>query len=163
MGEEGFRAAGAVGADQDRGGVAVGVGDLGQCPIQDGDVVGCGVRARVARPQHAGQGLAGVVQEAQQRVVAESVFVGGRRLLLVGVAGHQGGVDVQDQAGQVPAAGTGRRYASSGLGGLQPGEVPGRGPGPAQSGECGRIKAGQQTPGSRGGGDRAEPGGPVTQ
>ncbi len=38
-----------------------------------------GVRAGVARPQQSGQGLAGVVQEAQQRVVAEAAFVGGAR------------------------------------------------------------------------------------
>ena len=42
--------------------MAVGVGDLGQGLIEDGDVVGGGVRAGVAWPQHAGQGLAGVVQ-----------------------------------------------------------------------------------------------------
>jgi hypothetical protein len=93
-----LRATGAVGADEDFGAVAVGVGDLCEGLVEDGDVVGGGVRSGVARPQEASEGLAGVVEEAEQRVVAEAAFVGGGGLLLLGVAGDQGGVDVQDQA-----------------------------------------------------------------
>lgn len=74
--------------------MAVGVGDLGKRLVEDGDVVGGGVGTGVSRPQQAGQGFAGVVQEAQQRVVAEAALVGRRGLLLLGVAGDQGGVEV---------------------------------------------------------------------
>ncbi len=154
--QERFRSSGAVGADEDVGAVAVGVGDLGQSRVQDGDVVRGGVGAGVARPQHTGQGLAGVVQEAQHRVVAEAALVGGRCLLLLRVAGDQGGVDVQDQVGQVAAARAGSGYAVPGLGCLQPGDLPGRGPGCPQCCQSGGVDAGQQAPGGRGGGDRAE-------
>ncbi len=156
VGEEDFRASGAVRADEDFGAVAVGVGDLGQGRIQDGDVVGGGIGAGVARPQHSGQGFAGVVQKAQQRVVAEAAFIGGRRLFLLGVAGDEGGVDVQDEARQVVSAGAGRGYAVPGLGGLQPGDFPGSSSRRAQAGECGRVDARQQAPGGRSGGDVAE-------
>jgi hypothetical protein len=106
----------------------------GRMPSQDGDVVGGGIGAGVARPQQSGQGFAGrglpaegrgSVQEAQQWVVAEASLVCGCCLLFFGVAGHQGGVEVQDQAGQVAPTGAGREYAALGLGGLQPGDVPG--------------------------------------
>lgn len=50
------------------------VGDLRQGQVQDLDVVGGGVRPGVARAQHPGQGLAGGIQEAEQRVVAELIF-----------------------------------------------------------------------------------------
>ena len=56
------------------GAVAVRVGDLRQRLVQDGDVVGGGVRPGAARAQQPGQRLAGVVQEAQQRVVAEGLL-----------------------------------------------------------------------------------------
>ncbi|BFO13924.1 hypothetical protein SHKM778_03120 [Streptomyces sp. KM77-8] len=98
MGEEGFRAARAVGADENFGSVAVSVGDLREGLVEDGDVVGCGVRSSVARPQDACEGLAGVVEEAEQRVATEATLVGGGGLFLLGVAGDQGRVDVQDQA-----------------------------------------------------------------
>lgn len=156
VGEEGFCASGAVGADEDAGAVTVGVGDLGQGRVQDGDVVGGGVGTGVARPQHSGQGFAGVVQEAQQRVVAEPAFVGGRCLFLVRVAGDEGGIEVQDQARQIASAGAGRGQAAGGLGGLQPGDLPGSSSRRAQAGECGRADAGQQAPGGQGGGDRTE-------
>lgn len=67
MGEEGFRAARAVGADEDRGAVAVGIGNLRKGLVEDGYVVGCGVRSGVARSQDAGEGLASVVQEAEPK------------------------------------------------------------------------------------------------
>ena len=66
-------------------------------------MVARGVRPGAARPQPAHQMFVGVVQEHQQRVQAEALAV---RLgaLLVGVRGHEGGVDVQDRpAGQRPA------------------------------------------------------------
>jgi hypothetical protein len=72
------------------------------------------------------------------------------------VAGDEGGIEVQDQARQVASAGVGRGYAAGGLGGLQPGDLPGSGSRRAQAGECRRADAGQQAPGGRGGGDRAE-------
>jgi hypothetical protein len=58
---------------------------------------------------------------------AEAVFVGGGCLFLLGVAGDEGGVEVQDQAGRVTPARTGDRYPAPGLGGLQPGGLPGSG------------------------------------
>ncbi|EXU62698.1 hypothetical protein Z951_40135 [Streptomyces sp. PRh5] len=103
--QECFGSSGAVGADEQVGAVTVGVGDLGEGRIQDGDVIGRCVGSGVARPEQAGESLAGVVQEAQHRVVAEAAFVGGRCLLFLRVAGDQGGVDVQDQAGQVTPTG----------------------------------------------------------
>ncbi|GAB2868991.1 hypothetical protein GCM10027074_40810 [Streptomyces deserti] len=143
--------------------MAVGVGDLGKRLVEDGDVVGGGVGIGVAGPEDLGQGFAGVVQEAQQRVVAEAALVGRRRLLYVGVAGNQGGVEVQDKTGQVASARSGCGYPCPGLGGLQPGDLPGGGPGRAQAGECSRVDAGQQAPGGRDGGDGAEHRGLVAQ
>jgi hypothetical protein len=69
--------------------------------LEDGDVVGSGVRAGVAGPEQDGEGLPGpvgvVVGEGAQRV--ESVALLERRfgVLLVRVRCHQGGVDVDDQ------------------------------------------------------------------
>ena len=77
VGEEGLRAVGAVGADEDVGAVAVGVGHLREGLVEDGHVVGRGVRYGVARSQDPGEGLAGVVEEAEQRVVAEAALVVG--------------------------------------------------------------------------------------
>lgn len=145
------------------GAVAVGVGELGERGVEHGDVVLSGVGRGVAGPQQAGQGLAGVVEEAQQRVVAEAVFVGRRRVLLLGVAGDQGGVDVQDQTWQFASACTGGRYCLPSLVGLQPGDLAGGGTGRAQSAECGRIDARQQSPRGGIGRDRAEHLGPVPQ
>ncbi len=136
--------------------MAVCVGDLGKGLVEDGDVVSGGVGTGVAGPEQCGQGFAGVVQEAQQWVVAEAALVGGRRLLLLGVAGNQGGVEVQDKTGQVASARAGCGYPCPGLGGLQPCDLPGGGPGRAQAGECSRVDAGQQAPGGRRGGDGAE-------
>ena len=55
IGEEGFGAAGAVGADQDRVPVPIPVRDLGQRLVKDGDVVGGGVRSGVAWAQLGGE------------------------------------------------------------------------------------------------------------
>ncbi|WP_435847184.1 hypothetical protein [Streptomyces hygroscopicus] len=61
--QECFGCSGAVGADEQVGAVAVGVGELGQGRVQDGDVVGGGVGSGVAGPEQPGQGFAGVVQD----------------------------------------------------------------------------------------------------
>lgn len=50
-----------------------------------------------SRPDRASPG---VDEEAQQWVEAETAFVGGGRLFLLRMAGHQRCVDVQDQAGR---------------------------------------------------------------
>lgn len=50
------------------------IGDLRQRRVQDRDVVGGVVGARVARPQLRGQELAGVVQRREHRVVAEAAL-----------------------------------------------------------------------------------------
>jgi hypothetical protein len=71
VGQERFGGSGAVRTDEDVGAVAVGVGELGERGVEHGDVVLGGVGRGIAGPQQAGQGLAGVVEEAQQRVVAE--------------------------------------------------------------------------------------------
>src|ERR687889_286199 len=60
--------------------------DLGQRGVEDADVVGGGVRPRVARTELGGEELAGVVQVGQQRVVAEGVLERRRGLFLLGVA-----------------------------------------------------------------------------
>lgn len=82
--QECFRASGTVGA------VAVGVGDLGQGGIQDGEVLG------------------GCVDGLQH-------VAGGRCLLLLRVTGHQSGADVQNQTGQVapPARAAGMPFSVS--------------------------------------------------
>jgi hypothetical protein len=114
VGEEGFRGSGTVGAHQDVGALSVGVGDLCECLVEHCDVIGGGVRVGVAGPQPAGQCLAGVGEEAQQRVEAETALVGGCGLLLLGVAGDQRGVGVQDEAGAVRVLRPGQRVMACG-------------------------------------------------
>jgi hypothetical protein len=77
-------------------------------------------------------------------------------MLLLGVAGDQGGVDVQDQARKIASARLGRGYPRAGVGGLHPGDFAGGGTGRPQCREGGRIDAGQQPPGGRSGGHRTE-------
>ena len=72
--EELLRAARTIRADQDRGAVPVGVRELGQRGVQDGDVVSGGIATRVALPQLGGEELAGVVAERQQRVIAKRLL-----------------------------------------------------------------------------------------
>lgn len=72
------------------------------------------------------------------------------------MAGDQRGVDVQVQAGQFPSAGRRRWYAAAGLGCLQPGDFPGLGACRAQAVQYVFVDGGQQPPGSRCRGDRAE-------
>jgi hypothetical protein len=136
-----------VGADQQRL-VACGGGELGERQVEDLDVVGGGVGTGVARPQAAGQGLAGAVaavQVAHQRVEAEAVLVGPGRALLVGVGVQQRAVYVDDQQ----ALGVRTR---------PPGRRSGVGTGRAQAGEPVGIAGDllDYPPRRRRGGDRAE-------
>ena len=124
VGQELPGAAGAVGADQDRRAVPVAVGDLRQRVVDHRDVVGGVVRARVPRPQHPGQRLTGVVQPGQHRVIAPARLVGGGAALLLRVAGHQGGVDVDHQPRLDPTRAHHRRQRAAGLGAQQPGPFP---------------------------------------
>jgi hypothetical protein len=89
-----MRGAADVGAGEDLR-VEVGGGQLLERQLQDLEMVGGGVRARVPRPQDGGQRLAGLVQIAAQRVKAETAFVVAGRLLLLGVGTEQGRVEVQ--------------------------------------------------------------------
>jgi hypothetical protein len=75
VGQQSVGAAGRVGAYQDVAAVAVRVRDLRQRVIQYFDVVGGGVRPGPTLAQQPGQRLTGVVQETQQRVVAEGAFL----------------------------------------------------------------------------------------
>ena len=90
------------------------VGDLRQRVVDHRDVVGGVVRARVPRPQHPGQRLAGVVQPGQHRVIAQTRTCRSRRCpVLLRVAGHQGGVEVDHQTRlgptpRTPPSGSGR-------------------------------------------------------
>jgi hypothetical protein len=70
----------------------VGVWDLLQGLVQNGDVIGGRVAAGAAFAQHAGQRLPGAVQETEQWVVAERPFVGRGRGLFLCVADHDRGV-----------------------------------------------------------------------
>ena len=70
--------------------------------LEDRDVIGRGVAARVAGPQQPGQRLAPgdlrTIRKRQQRVMAERLLPGRRRVLLVvGVVDGQCGVDVDMQ------------------------------------------------------------------
>jgi len=92
-GQEPLGAASGVGSHYDvafdRHGVVAGSvatadrgGELADCLVQDGDVIGDGVRPSVARPQQASEGLAGRVSEAEHRVEPEPALVRGRGLVL---------------------------------------------------------------------------------
>ncbi|KOV67161.1 hypothetical protein ADL00_16380 [Streptomyces sp. AS58] len=89
-------------------------------------------------------------------MVAEAAFVGGGGLFLLGVAGDQGGVDVQDQAGQFTASGLRGGYGVSSLVCLQPGDLAGPGPSCPQGVQSRGVDACQYPPGGRSGGDGAE-------
>lgn len=99
MGEERLGAARAIGPDQDWDAVPVRIGDLGERGVEDADVVGGGVRAGVAWPEQPGQELPGVVQERQDRMVAEGGLERRRGLLLRRMAHHDAGVHVDHQPG----------------------------------------------------------------
>src|SRR5205814_7936170 len=74
VGQEALGASGRVRPYQDRGAVPVSVRDLREGLIEDGDVVGCGIRPGPAFAEQPGQGFAGAVQETEQRVVAERLL-----------------------------------------------------------------------------------------
>jgi integrase-like protein len=81
--EELAGAAGGIGADQDRGAVPVGIGQLRECGVEHRDVVGGGVAARVAPSQHGGEELAGVVAQRQHWVEPERLLERRSSLLLL--------------------------------------------------------------------------------
>lgn len=156
VGEEGFRGSGTVGADQDVGAMPVGVGDLRECLVEHLDVIRGGVGSGVTGPQPPRHSFAGVGEETQQRMEAEAAFIGRGGLFLVRVAGDQPGVEVQNQAGKFSSAGPSSRYALAVLGGLHPGDFPGRSAGRSQRSECSLVGVGEQPPSRGRGGDRAK-------
>ena len=98
-------------------------------------MVGGGVAAGSSGAQDPGQGLVGVVQEAQHRVHPEPAFEVRRCLLLLGVDLDQGGVDVQHHVVQIPARGVRWRQHPPGLlGPREPGPLPRRRSGRPQPG-----------------------------
>jgi len=72
-------------------------GDLLQSLLGDGDLVGGGVRARVAGSQLTGQRLAGLIRVGEQRVKAIAALERARRPVLLGMAGDQRRVQVDRQ------------------------------------------------------------------
>lgn len=78
VGEERIHGACAIGAHEDIGAAAVGVGELGERVVEYLYVIACGVHSGIARTQPSRQYLADVSQEAQQGVVAEAAFVSAR-------------------------------------------------------------------------------------
>lgn len=132
------------------------VGDLRQRQVGDGDVVGGGVGSGVARAQHPGQGLSGVVAEHQQRVIAEAALERRGCLLLLAVAGHQGGVDVEHQPDPLASSGGHHRQRPAQLAGCQPRPLPRRRAGRPQQAQQRLIHGGQDPPRRRGGGHSPE-------
>ena len=123
------------------------VRDLGQGGVEDGDVVGGGVRPGVARPQQPGQRFAGVVQVGPHRVIAERALERRRRGLFLAVADHDRGVQVDHQPDQVMPGRPGRRIRrAGGLGALRPDDFPGRRPGPGDRRELVGVELVQQPP-----------------
>jgi hypothetical protein len=74
---------------------------LGERSPGDGDVVGSGVRTRVALAQQERQRLSGpclaVVGKGEQRVEPEPAFERRRRVFLIRMRGQQRGIEVDDQ------------------------------------------------------------------
>jgi hypothetical protein len=135
--------------------VAVGVGDLGQRPVEDLDVIGGGVRSGPAGAQQAGQGLAGRVVETQQRVESVGPLPCLRGQFLVAVANHDRGVHIEYQARDgVP--GYRRRLPPTGLAGLRPRHLPCPGPRRSQPGQRGVVESVEEPPHRRCRRDRAE-------
>ena len=84
------------------------LGHRGDGGVDHGQLVGSRVGRRVARPQQAGEGLAGLVEEAQHGVEAIAALEVRRCLLLVlGVDLDQRRVDVEDDLGGGAAGGPG--------------------------------------------------------
>ena len=74
---------------------ATSAGSCASACVKDHHMVGGGVGARVAGPQHHRQRLAGAIQPAAQRMKAEAVLAMGRRALLLGMHLDQMAVEVQ--------------------------------------------------------------------
>jgi hypothetical protein len=74
VGQERLAAASGVGAHEHINAVAVRVGQLHDRLVEHGDVVGGGVGPGPTRPQDSSEGLAGVVAEREDRVVAKVFF-----------------------------------------------------------------------------------------
>ena len=98
--EELVGAAAGVGAYEGPPSAPVLLRQLGQGQTSGGDVVGGGVATRVAGPQQAGDRLSGsftaVVDEREQRVVAEGLLPGRGGVFFLGVRQDQHAVDVHD-------------------------------------------------------------------
>ena len=109
--------------------VTVLVGDLGERLVEDGDVVGGGVRAGVAAAHPGGEELAGVVAERQHRVVAEGLLERGCGLLFLAVSDHDRRVQVDHQRVHcAPGRRCGRECPAVCLGVLGPHQLPCPGP-----------------------------------
>lgn len=79
------------------------VRDLRERRVGDRDVIGCGVRTGLPRPQQTGQRLVRVVQVGHDRMKTKTAFERRHSLFLLRVRGHQRRVDVDHQPGQLPA------------------------------------------------------------
>jgi hypothetical protein len=132
------------------------VGDLCQRLIGDLDVVGGGIGVRVPGPQHPGQRFPGVVQPGEQGVISIAVLVCGRRLLLLGMAGHQGGVEIDHQAGHHHAGAPHDRDAAPAFAAQQPRSFPGSSTRDLHLIEQRFVDRVQHPPRCRGGGHRPE-------
>ena len=126
-------------------------------------MVGGGVRPGPPFAQHPGQRFAGVVQEAEQRVVAERAFPRRCRRLLLRVADHDRGVQIQHQSWhRLPGRGRLRQRAA-GVGQLRPRHLPRRRTGQPQPVQHRTVHHGQQPPRGRIRRHRPEQGGLVAQ
>jgi hypothetical protein len=131
------------------------VWDLRQRQVQHRDVVGGGVPSAVAGPQHTGQRLPGGVEETQQGVIAETLLPGLGRGLLVGVADHDRGVDVQHEPRDREPAHR-REGKPAGLGRLRPRHLPRPSPRRPDALQGRDVDTVQHPPRGRVGGDRPE-------
>jgi hypothetical protein len=109
VGEELSGAARGVGADEDVGAVTVLVRQLLEGLVEDGDVIGGGIRAGVTPTQPPARNSPVLSGERQHRVVAEAALKRRRRGLLLAVADHDRGVQVDHQHRQLPAGDSSRR------------------------------------------------------
>jgi hypothetical protein len=107
-------------------------------------------------PQHPGQRLAGVVQEAEQRVVAEGLLPGRGRGLLLRVADHDGSIQIENQARDGQARRGGLRQAAVGLDSLGPGQFPRLRPSLTQPAQHRTVQIGWQALRGRVRGERSE-------